>query len=188
MQIETARLILRPWEDADAPALFRVARDPEVGPRAGWAAHRDVDESLRIIRTVLGMPETYAVVPKGHEGSAPIGSVGLMIGEASSLARNGREAELGYWLGRDYWGRGLTPEAAGALVDHAFRDLRLEVVWAGYYDGNEQSRRVQQKLGLSPSHVHVAQTPRPIDGCTRVYVTRITREEWGLARHRASGR
>lgn len=181
--LETTRLTLRPWTDADAPALFRLARDPEVGPRAGWTAHESVDESLHIIRTVLGMPETYAIVLKHRAGDLPVGSVGLMIGEASSLATSGREAEIGYWLGRPYWGQGYMPEAVGALVDHAFRDLRLDAVWAGYYEGNEQSRRVQEKVGLVPSHVHLSQTPRPIDGCTRVHVTRLTRAEWELAGH-----
>ena len=182
MQLETPRLILRPWQESDAPALFRVASDPEVGPRAGWTAHESVEESLQIIRTILGAPETYAIVLRGRDTEDPVGSVGLMIGEASTLASGSREAEIGYWLARDHWGRGYMPEAAGALIEHAFSDLHLDVVWAGYYEGNEQSRRVQEKLGLAPRHVHTASAPRPIDGCTRVHVTRLTREAWEARR------
>ena len=52
-RLETNRLTLRPWTEADAPALFRWARDPEVGPRAGWDPHASIEESARIIREVL---------------------------------------------------------------------------------------------------------------------------------------
>ena len=62
--IETERLIIRPWQDSDADALFRYARDPNVGPVAGWAPHTSVENSLEIIRTVFAVPEIYAVVLK----------------------------------------------------------------------------------------------------------------------------
>ena len=65
-QLETSRLILRPWCDSDDQALYRWARDPEVGPSAGWAPHTSVENSREIIRTVLSEEGTFAVVPKGH--------------------------------------------------------------------------------------------------------------------------
>lgn len=181
-QIETPRLILRPWRETDSPALYAFARDPEVGPRAGWTAHGSVAESLEVIRTVFSAPEHYAIVPKRRAGGLPVGAVGLMIGEASQLATSGTEAEIGYWIGRPFWGRGYMPEAVEALIDHAFRDLRLDAIWCGYYEGNEQSRRVQEKAGLSAHHVRDDAPPRPIDGVTREHVTRLTRAEWELAR------
>ena len=58
------------------------------------------------------------------------------------------ECELGYWIGKPYWGQGLIPEAAGAILRHAFENLGMRAVWCGYYDGNEKSRRVQEKLGF----------------------------------------
>ena len=65
MQLETSRLILRPWCDSDAQALYRWARDPEVGPSAGWAPHTSVENSREIIRTVLSEEGTFAVLLKG---------------------------------------------------------------------------------------------------------------------------
>ena len=62
--IETERLILRPWQENDADALFKYARDPDIGPIAGWTPHTSVENSLEIIRTVFAAPETYAVVLK----------------------------------------------------------------------------------------------------------------------------
>ena len=147
-RLETERLTLRPWNEADAPALHHWARDPEVGPRAGWEPHASVEESARIIREVLAVPESYAIVLKRRAGDLPVGAIALMFGAASDLARSSREAELGYWVGRPLWGQGIVPEAAAALLEHAFSDLRLDAVWASYYEGNGQSRRVQEKLGF----------------------------------------
>ena len=71
-QLETSRLILRPWCDSDAQALYRWARDPEGGPAAGLAPHTSGENS----RTVLSEEGTFAVLLKGGDGG-PIGSVGV---------------------------------------------------------------------------------------------------------------
>ena len=62
MKIETARLILRPWLESDAEALFKYANDPEVGPRAGWPPHKSVEESREIIRTLFSTEGMWAVI------------------------------------------------------------------------------------------------------------------------------
>ena len=149
--LETERLLLRPWRDCDAGALYELAKDPEVGPRAGWPVHESEENSREIIRTVLSEPETYAILRK--EDGALIGSAGLKNLQQESYLDSESSAELGYWIGRVFWGKGYMPEAAGRLLKHAFEDLKLERVTCGYYEGNEQSRRVQEKLGFVPDHV-----------------------------------
>ena len=134
LNLETERLILRPWEEADAEECYRYAKDPLVGPVAGWPIHASVEQSRQVIRDVLMVPETYAIVLK--ETGLPVGSIGL---HHNDLAGKDDEAELGYWLGVPYWGHGLVPEASRELLRHAFEDLRLARVWCGYYDGNEKS-------------------------------------------------
>lgn len=62
--METERLLLRPWQESDAEALYRWASDPEVGPAAGWSPHTSVENSRDIIRTVLDKEGTFAVVPR----------------------------------------------------------------------------------------------------------------------------
>ena len=64
MTLETKRLLLRPWEESDAESCYRYARDPFVGPAAGWPAHTSVENSREIIRTVLSEPDTFAVILK----------------------------------------------------------------------------------------------------------------------------
>ena len=146
MILKTKRLILRPWEESDAVDLYRYASDPEVGPIAGWPVHTSVENSLEIIRNVLSVSETYAVVDK--DTGCAIGSIGLMIGKASSIGISDTEGEVGYWVGVPYWGQGLIPEAVQEILRYAFEELHLEKVWCGYYDGNIKSKRVQEKCGF----------------------------------------
>ncbi len=124
MFLETERLILRPWEEADAEECYQYAKDPRVGPIAGWPVHASVENSRKVIRDVLMAPEIYAIVLK--ETGLPVGSIGL---HHNDLANKDDEAELGYWLGVPYWGRRLLPEASLELLRHAFEDLKYARVW-----------------------------------------------------------
>ena len=144
MMLETERLILRPWRKEDAQVLYLYASDPEIGPSAGWPPHTSVENSLHVIQTVLSAPETYAVCLK--ENGNPIGSIGF---HRNDLAEDDDEYELGYWLGKPYWGKGIIPEAAREMLRHAFEDLKMNRIWCGYYEGNLKSRRVMDKLGFT---------------------------------------
>ena len=147
MILQTKRLILRPWCEEDAEELYQYASDPEVGPPAGWPPHTSVENSREIIRNVLSAPETYAVCLK--ENGKPIGSIGF---HRADLADLDDEYELGYWIGKPFWGQGLIPEASREMLRHAFLDLGMSRVWCGYYEGNVKSRRVQEKLGFVYHH------------------------------------
>ena len=104
MELQTKRLILRPWLESDAEALYKYACNPNIGPIAGWPPHTSVKNSREIIKNVLSAPETYAVVLK--ETGETIGSVGLMTArsEIRSARMTGSECEIGYWIGEPYWG------------------------------------------------------------------------------------
>ena len=91
MILETERLILRPWEETDDKECYKYAKDPRVGPIAGWSVHTSEENSRQVIRDVLMVPETYAIVLK--ETGLPIGSIGL---HHNDLAEKEDEAELGY--------------------------------------------------------------------------------------------
>ena len=151
MSLETVRLILRPWEDADAPGLYEYARDPEVGPRAGWKPHESVEESLKIIHGPLGEPETYALVLK--ELGRAVGSAGLFPPEdycpPAGLPAGAVQLELGYWIARPLWGQGLAPEAGRELLRYAFEELGCAAAHCSHFDFNAQSKRVIEKLGFS---------------------------------------
>ena len=176
MIIRTHRLVLRPWQESDADDLFKYAADPRIGPAAGWPVHTDAENSRSIIKNVLMVPETYAIaLPDTHEA---IGSIGLKFGEQSSLLRGENQAELGYWLGYDHWGKGYVPECAMALLEHGFITLGLDTIWCGCYDGNENSRRVQAKCGFKYSHSN-ENTYCPLLGEYRTeHISLLTRDEF----------
>lgn len=152
MELYTKRLILRPWDQVDAEDLYQYAKNPAVGPVAGWPVHTSVENSLEIIKTVLSADKTFAICLKKDRKA--IGSIGLMIGKASNLELSDQEAEIGYWIGEPFWGQGLVPEACLELIRHAFEDLDLKRLWCGYFDGNEKSKRVQEKCGFVYHHTN----------------------------------
>lgn len=173
---ETERLILRPWEDGDAESLYEYAKDPEVGPIAGWPPHTSVENSRQIIRDVLSAGETYAVCLR--EDNRAIGSIGLISPMQSHTKIGADELEVGYWIGVPFWGRGLIPEATARLVRHAFEDLGCSALWCGYYEGNEKSKRCQEKCGFTFHHVE-RDVPCELMGDVRTeYFTRLTKEDW----------
>lgn len=176
MIFETERLILRPWEETDAKDLYNYASSPEVGPMAGWPVHTSVENSLEIIRGVLSAPETYAVVPKdvGHA----VGSVGLMIGKSSNIGVPDNEGEIGYWIGVPFWGQGLIPEAANEMLRHGFMDLGLNKIWCGYYDGNEKSKRVQEKCGFVYQYTRENIPCSLLDEIRTEHITCLTKDSW----------
>ena len=173
--LQTPRLLLRPWQDADAEALYKYARDERIGPAAGWPPHTSAENSLEIIHTVLSNPETYAVVLK--ETGEPVGSVGIMTAGKGNVPMEEHEAEIGYWIGVPYWGQGLIPEAVGELQRRCFEDLGCTAIWCAYYDGNEKSRRVQDKCGFLYHHTEKDKLALLGDIRTE-HVTYLTKEQW----------
>ncbi len=144
--LETERLILRRWEDSDAEDMYKYASDPDVGPIAGWPPHQNIDESLDVIRNVLNGKEAYAICLK--EDGKPIGTIELKLNGHTDLTERDDECEMGYWVGKPFWGRGIMPEAVKEMLRHAFEDCGMQKVWIGYYEGNEKSKRVQEKSGF----------------------------------------
>lgn len=176
MELITERLLLRPWKESDAESLYEYAKDPEVGPIAGWPVHTSVENSREIIRGVLSAEETYAVCLK-EDGKA-IGSIGLMIGTASNLNLPDTEGEIGYWIGVPFWGQGFIPEAVKELLCHGFEDLKLNKIWCGYFEGNIKSKRVQEKCGFIYHHTNKDIDWKLMGDIRTEHVTCMSRENW----------
>lgn len=176
MILETERMILRPWRESAAPALFEYASDERVGPAAGWNVHKSVEESLEIIRTVFSKDGVFAVTLKGEDKA--IGCIGVTRGADSNLPIGDDEGEIGYWIGVPFWGRGLIPEAAHELIRYSFEELKLKNLWCGYFDGNLKSKRVQEKCGFQPHHTGERQYWPLTDDWRIEHVTVLPRESW----------
>lgn len=146
MILETERLILRPFKESDAENLYKYAKDPDVGPIAGWPVHKSVEDSKRVIREILSKPEVYAICLK--KDNKVIGAIDLKLKGSTDMTDKEDECELGYWVGKEFWGQGIAPEASREIIRHGFEDLLMSAIWCGYYDGNTKSKRVQEKLGF----------------------------------------
>lgn len=176
MELTTERLILRPWNEGDAEGLFEYASNPDVGPPAGWPPHKNIEESMDVIRNVFSGSECYAICEK--ENGKAIGAVELKLNGHTDMTRRDDECELGYWLGKPFWGRGYMPEAVKELIRHGFEDLGMTTIWCGYYDGNEKSRRVQEKTGFVYHHT-CDKVPVPLLNETRIgHTNYMTKEQW----------
>ena len=173
--IKTERLILRHWQEDDAQALYKYASDPDIGPPAGWPPHTSVENSREIIQHVLSEPQTYTVCLKD---GTPIGSVGLKLKGSTDMTDRDDECELGYWIGKPFWGQGLIPEASRALLCHAFENLGMRAVWCGYYEGNEKSRKVQRKLGFLYQYTTEGLEVTLMNEIRTGHTSLLTKERW----------
>ena len=146
IRIETERLILRPWEETDLEDLFEYASVPGVGELAGWKPHQSREQSLEILNMFIRNKKTFALVFK--ENSKVVGALGLEPMDPDPLHDGRIGREIGYVLSKDYWGRGLMPEAVNAVIRYCFHVLGYDYLTCGYFTGNSQSQRVIEKCGF----------------------------------------
>ena len=143
MEFECGVCLVRPWRQADAEPITRHANDREV-----WLNLRDrfphpygVADAAAYIRSVAARtPPTSFVIEVARE---PAGGIALRLGE--DIERCG--AEIGYWLGRAYWGRGIMTATVRAVTAYAFASLDLLRVFALPFSDNVASVRVLEKAG-----------------------------------------
>lgn len=145
-ELRTRRLRLRSLGPADVEAVHRMLGDPDVSGTAlgiPYPYERSAAEAWIASRTTAWAERRQAVfgAELAQEGKL-CGAVGLTV-----EAAHGR-AELGYWVGRPFWGHGLATEAAQAVVDWGFAALGLRRVWASHIGRNPASGRVLEKLGF----------------------------------------
>ena len=159
VSLETERLLLRAPVSDDAEALAPMYADPEVMRYVGDGRPLTRAETERSVKRMIQRWEAdgfglFTAVRK--EDRAVIGRVGLLVWNADTWepttraeSDDGRtEVEVGYTLGRDYWGRGYATEAAGAVRDYALRELGADRLIALIIHGNTASENVARKLGL----------------------------------------
>lgn len=149
--IETERLVLRPFKWDDLDDFFTYASVEGVGEMAGWPHHENKDKSKEILTRFIDEDKTFAVCLR--DSGRVVGSLGIeFYGAEDKLTEfdgyKGRE--IGYVLAKDQWGKGLMAEAVKAVINYLFDEKDLDFLTCGYYDFNNQSRRVQEKCGFKP--------------------------------------
>ena len=148
VRIETPRLILRPWREADLADFYEYASVDGVGQMAGWQPHKSMEDSRLILNSFIAQKRTFALELK--ENGKTIGSLGLeMTEEDPDIPSELAGREIGYVLSKTYWGRGLMPEAVKAVIDYCFRKLNFDYLTCCHFDRNRQSWRVIEKCGFA---------------------------------------
>lgn len=151
ISLETERLLLRPFAQSDLCDFYEYASVEGVGEMAGWKHHESIEKTKEILDMFINEKKTFAIVLK--ENNKVIGSLGVEkygMEEALTEFSHYKGREIGYVLSKDYWGRGIMPEAVRAVIDYLFHELNLDFLTCGYYDFNHQSKRVQEKCGFKP--------------------------------------
>ena len=145
-ELTTDRLRLRPFRITDADAVASLAGDEEVARNTLNIPHpydrRHAEEWIASHRSQLEQRDSVTYAVTLMEDGALVGAVGLILDPAND------SAELGYWIGREHWGRGFATEAARAVVEWAFETLDLHRIHASHFPRNPASGRVLEKLGM----------------------------------------
>ena len=144
--LHTERLTLRAWKQSDLDDFFEYASVDGVGQMAGWNPHKSKEETKMILNSFIDHKKTFALV---YENKV-IGSLGIEEYNEENYPEYkelyGRS--IGYVLSKDYWGKGLMPEAVHAVIDYLFNEVRLDFILVSHFDWNKQSQRVIEKSGF----------------------------------------
>lgn len=145
--IETDRLILRPFRSGDAPLMFKNwAGDREVPRYLTWNVHRSVSDTENVVNMWVAQYNdisTYNWVIVLKELGEPIGSISV-----ARIYENIDGAEIGYCIGKPWWGRGIMTEAFSAIIPYLF-EVGFNRITAAHAVKNPASGRVMQKCGLT---------------------------------------
>ncbi len=152
MRLESERLVLRSFTEADAAPMAGIDADPEV--MRFYPSVRTRDETDAMIASIMATEarEGFSFMAADYRPTGEfVGLIGMsVIGEPLRSTLKGRpRVEIGWRFAKSFWGTGLAPEGARVLLDHAWSVLGLEEVVAFTFEGNQPSRRVMEKLGMT---------------------------------------
>jgi len=140
--LETARLRLRPYAEADVSELVPLIGTREVAATTLRIPHPYTEQDARaFIAGSLDPGKLWLAITLRSDGRQ-IGGIGLRVDE------HHRHAELGYWLGVPYWGKGYATEAGREMVRYGFEDLKLHRIFASHFGHNPASGKILLKLGM----------------------------------------
>ena len=175
-RIETARLILRPFVLEDAEAMYHNwGSDPEVTKYLSWPAYRSVDtahEILEIWTKQYSDDTFYQWAIELKELRQPIGSISV-VNQDDRVDM----AEIGFCIGKPWWGRGIMTEAMKAVMAYLFEEVGAQRIEAGHDPDNPASGAVQRKCGLRYEGTFRRRI-RSNQGITDVAWYGILKEEW----------
>jgi len=172
--LETARLKLRPYSEADIAELLPLIGTREVAATTLRIAHPYTEQDARAFFALAQDPEKLWLAITLRADGRQIGGIGMR------LERQHQHGELGYWLGLPYWGQGYATEAAREMLRYGFEELGLHRIFASHFKHNPASGTILKKLGMR------------YEGCQREHLRKwdqfvdselygILRREWQIS-------
>ncbi|SES18291.1 ribosomal-protein-alanine N-acetyltransferase [Gracilibacillus ureilyticus] len=145
--LETDRLILRKVTMEDVEDMYIYGSDEEVSKYVTWDTHQSLKDTKGFVQFILNQYETGQVAPWGieyKENRKFIGTIDFITWEPEH-----NRAEIGYVISKQYWGKGLTAEAAREIIRFGFNSMDLIRIQARCVSENTGSKRVMEKAGMS---------------------------------------
>jgi [ribosomal protein S5]-alanine N-acetyltransferase len=166
--LETPRLKLRPYTEADIPELLPLIGTREVAATTLRIAHPYTEQDAKAFLELAKDPDKLWLAITLRSNGRQIGGIGLRV------EKQHQHAELGYWLGVPFWGHGYATEAAADIVRYGFETLALHRIFASHFKHNPASGRILKKVGMK------------YEGCQREHLLKWDRfvdsELYGLLR------
>ncbi len=146
--LQTDRLTLRAWKKSDLNDFFEYASVDGVGEMAGWKHHESIKESKQVLNRFIEGRNVFALVDKAS--GKVIGSLGIhkSWAEGEPEYEGWKIKDIGYVLSKEYWGKGLMPEAVMKVIKLCFEQFGLDALTIGHISTNHRSRRVIEKCGF----------------------------------------
>jgi RimJ/RimL family protein N-acetyltransferase len=174
-ELKTERLLLRPFTRADAPEVQRLAGDRDIAATTANIPHPYQDgiaeEWISTHQENFDRGQSLSLAIVRRSDHALLGAIGL------GLKREYDRAEMGYWIGKPYWGNGYATEAARAVLGYGFAVLGLNRIFAEHFSRNPASGRVMEKIGMRHEG-HLRQHMKKWDVFEDVEVRGILRSEF----------
>ena len=143
VKIETDRLLIRPVTVNDAEAIYKWASDPDVTKYMIYGTHPNVEHTRQWLETLdINDEDSYDLGFVYKETGELVGMGGIVYRKEDD------NWVVGYNLRKDYWGRGLVPEAINAIIDHVRKLREVKSIVGQFADENVKSKRVMEKLGM----------------------------------------
>lgn len=179
IRIETPRLILRPWRESDPQDFYEYASVDGVGQMAGWLPHKTIERTKTLLESLIREKENLAMELK--ETGRVIGSIGVETRDIPlGIPEHLQGREIGFDMNKDYWGRGLMPEAVQGLLAYCFQSINYDYLTCGHFAWNTQCQRVMEKCGFQFLMEIPDETNFGKPEITRLYIRYRPSEEDGL--------
>ena len=140
--LETPRLKLRPYTEADIPELLPLIGTREVAATTLRIAHPYTEQDAKAFLELAKDPDKLWLAITLRSDGRQIGGIGLRV------EKQHHHAELGYWLGVPFWGHGYATEAAADILRYGFETLALHRIFASHFKQNPASGRILKKVGM----------------------------------------